>query len=60
MKLNNISPNNFWIYGFDAKSCKDFASLQILLLEIIDEYVSAVLTQLRNMPLVEEKERINF
>ena len=46
--------------GFDTKSCKDFASLQILFLGIIDEYVSAVLTQLRNMPLVEEKERINF
>jgi len=28
MKLNNISPNNFWIYGFDAKSCKDFTELK--------------------------------
>ena len=37
-----------------------FASLQILLLGIIGEYVSVVLTHLRNMPLVEEKERINF
>ena len=37
-----------------------FASLQILLLGIIGEYVSVVLTHLRNLPLVEEKERINF
>ncbi len=37
-----------------------FASLQILLLGIIGEYVFVVLTHLRNMPLVEEKERINF
>jgi glycosyltransferase involved in cell wall biosynthesis len=37
-----------------------FASLQILLLGIIGEYVSVVLAHLRNMPLVEEKERINF
>ena len=28
MELNNISPNNFWIYGFDAKSCKDFTELK--------------------------------
>ena len=37
-----------------------FASLQILLLGIIGEYVSVVLIHLRNLPLVEERERINF
>ena len=47
-----IAPLIIGIFGF--------ASLQILLLGIIGEYVSVVLTHLRNMPLVEEKERINF
>jgi len=37
-----------------------FVSLQILLLGIIGEYVSVMLIHLRNLPLVEEKERINF
>ena len=47
-----IAPLIIGIFGF--------ASLQILLLGIIGEYVSVVLTHLRNMPLVEEKERIIF
>lgn len=37
-----------------------FASLQILLLGIIGEYIGVILVHQRNMPLVIEKERINF
>ena len=37
-----------------------FASIQILLLGIIGEYVGILLIHLRNLPLVIEKERINF
>ena len=37
-----------------------FASIQILLLGIIGEYVGILLMQVRNLPLVIEKERINF
>jgi len=37
-----------------------FASIQILLLGIIGEYVGILLIHQRNMPLVIEKERINF
>ena len=36
------------------------ASLQIFLLGFIGEYVMSILTQTRKMPLVIEKERINF
>lgn len=36
------------------------ASIQILLLGIIGEYVGILLMHLRNLPLVIEKERINF
>ena len=35
-------------------------SIQIMLLGIIGEYVGFILTQVRKMPLVIEKERINF
>ena len=35
-------------------------SIQIMMLGIIGEYVGFILTQVRNMPLVIEKERINF
>jgi glycosyltransferase involved in cell wall biosynthesis len=35
-------------------------SLQIFLLGLIGEYVGTILTQSRNLPLVFEKERINF
>ena len=37
-----------------------FASIQILLLGIIGEYVGILLIHQRNLPLVVEKERINF
>jgi hypothetical protein len=37
-----------------------FTSIQILLLGIIGEYVGILLIHLRNLPLVIEKERINF
>ena len=37
-----------------------FISIQILLLGIIGEYVGILLVHQRNMPLVIEKERINF
>ena len=37
-----------------------FASIQILLLGIIGEYIGVILVHQRNMPLVIEKERINF
>ena len=37
-----------------------FASIQILLLGIIGEYVGILLIHIRNLPLVIEKERINF
>ena len=37
-----------------------FASIQILLLGIIGEYIGILLIHQRNMPLVIEKERVNF
>ena len=37
-----------------------FVSIQILLLGIIGEYIGVILLHQRNMPLVVEKERINF
>jgi glycosyltransferase involved in cell wall biosynthesis len=37
-----------------------FASIQILLIGIIGEYIGVILLHQRNMPLVIEKERINF
>ena len=36
------------------------ASIQIFLLGFIGEYVMQILTHSRNLPLVVEKERINF
>ena len=47
-----IAPLIIGIFGF--------ASIQILLLGIIGEYVGILLIHQRNMPLVVEKERINF
>ena len=47
-----IAPLIIGIFGF--------ASIQILLLGIIGEYVGILLLHQRNMPLVIEKERINF
>ena len=47
-----IAPLIIGIFGF--------ASIQILLLGIIGEYVGILLIHQRNMPLVIEKERINF
>ena len=47
-----IAPLVIGIFGF--------ASIQILLLGIIGEYVGILLVHLRNLPLVIEKERINF
>lgn len=35
-------------------------SIQIMMLGVIGEYVSFILTQVRNLPLVIERERINF
>ena len=37
-----------------------FASLQIFMLGFIGEYVMNILTHTRKLPLVVEKERINF
>ena len=37
-----------------------FASIQILLLGIIGEYIGIILIHQRNMPLVIERERVNF
>jgi len=37
-----------------------FASIKILLIGIIGEYIGIILIHQRNMPLVTEKERINF
>ena len=37
-----------------------FASVQLIFLGLIGEYISAILTQVRNRPLVIERERINF
>lgn len=37
-----------------------FGGFQILFLGILGEYIGAILTQTRNLPLVIEKERINF
>ena len=37
-----------------------FLSIQILLLGIIGEYIGVILLHQRNMPLVVEKERVNF
>jgi hypothetical protein len=36
------------------------ASIQFFFLGILGEYIGSILTQTRNMPLVIEKERINF
>ena len=36
------------------------ASIQIMIIGLIGEYVSTVLTYSKNLPLVIEKERINF
>jgi len=47
-----IAPLIIGIFGF--------ASIQILLLGIIGEYVGILLIHIRNLPLVIEKERINF
>jgi len=47
-----IAPLVIGIFGF--------ASIQILLLGIIGEYVGILLIHLRNLPLLIEKERINF
>ena len=47
-----IAPLVIGIFGF--------ASIQILLLGIIGEYVGVLLIHQRNLPLVIEKERINF
>jgi hypothetical protein len=47
-----IAPLVIGIFGF--------ASIQILLLGIIGEYVGILLIHLRNLPLVVEKERINL
>ena len=47
-----IAPLIIGIFGF--------ASIQILLLGIIGEYVGILLIHQRNMPLVIEKERVNF
>lgn len=37
-----------------------FASVQLLFLGVVGEYVGSILTQVRSRPLVIEKERINF
>jgi len=37
-----------------------FSSIQLLFLGIIGEYIGSIYTQVKNLPLVIEKERINF
>jgi len=37
-----------------------FASVQLFFIGIIGEYIGAIYTQVKNRPLVIEKERINF
>jgi uncharacterized protein with PQ loop repeat len=37
-----------------------FGAMQMLFIGILGEYVSSILTQTRNLPLVIEEERINF
>ena len=37
-----------------------FASVQIFFIGILGEYVGAIQTQVRKLPLVVERERINF
>lgn len=37
-----------------------FSSVQILFLGMLGEYIGSVHTQVRNMPLVVEAERVNF
>ena len=37
-----------------------FASIQLIFIGLIGEYVGAIHTQIKNRPLVYEKERINF
>lgn len=37
-----------------------FSSIQILFLGMLGEYIGSVHTQVRNMPLVVEAERVNF
>ncbi|MNP83515.1 hypothetical protein D3C76_1824820 [compost metagenome] len=37
-----------------------FSSVQILFLGMLGEYLGSVHTQMRNMPLVVESERVNF
>ena len=37
-----------------------FASVQLIFIGIIGEYIGAIYTQVKQRPLVSEKERINF
>jgi hypothetical protein len=37
-----------------------FAAVQLFFIGIIGEYIGAIYTQVKNRPLVIEKERINF
>jgi hypothetical protein len=37
-----------------------FSSVQLFFIGIIGEYIGSIYTQVRNRPLVVEKERINF
>ena len=37
-----------------------FAAVQLIFIGIIGEYIGAIYTQVKNRPLVIEKERINF
>ena len=37
-----------------------FSSIQITLLGLVGEYIGVILLHQRNIPLVQEKERINF
>jgi hypothetical protein len=37
-----------------------FSSVQLFFIGVLGEYIGAIFTQVRNLPLVVEKERINF
>ena len=67
LMFNNLfnSQNNFWAKFEMGKApiligLFAISGFQILFLGLLGEYINVVLTHVRNLPLVVEKERINF